>query len=635
MNYSEILEKWAKYTNYNPEQRTFNVTNYSYELHEANKKIERILEEYDKTGALAIIKAKITFEKMMKNSSYNALEYFQNPNIIKEDKEIWDIFHSEEVLQIEESYIDSINKLSDKIIGKYIIGERNNEDILNDLFEATDIVINSLDACNRDLFTKGNEVLPVTRISTHIHLFETLAECLIALENTVDGLYLCYINCGGTANGYFSFFLKSNGNLLSINERADESYVGQHSKTRNGRWMKSKQYELFPYEYIFNYTNHDYKGYAKNHLIDEEKLAFFELGHNVYLPIIIAMLMINNQYVGTIFDMEVKYVDSLLPINLKELPVNNKEIMIIGNSNLIKHHESVDLSFDLEKIINGEYSKEFNSRDNPNKSKKETGVFENSNQILVDLWGDGFEYDESELYKNNSLRITSGEDDNDITPEFVGSKSRMRLQGYYEIRKRLADYIRNRMYEEWVSIGKTSAIKKWYLEAINNNKDKIERLIIEKYLKIQNGEESIDFDLHTANKDILDIYYQEQKYPSGYTLVLNQHKDVYKDKYICMKTGAICSMFFTFNPKDWKQLELLLGVEVPKIVKGWIEKGHFGIGNSILDATDLVTQVGTPFERYESRKYEKCFEEQNVYFDFRFSIGFSKRGINQLVKKLN
>ena len=344
--------------------------------------------------------------------------------------------------------------------------------------------------------------------------------------------------------------------------------------------------------------------------------------------------MINNQYVGSSFDMEIKYVDLLLPTNLKELSTNNKELMILNNSNLVKHHELVDLSFGLEKIINGEYSKEFNSKDNPNKSYKETGVFENSNQILVDLWGDSFEYDESEVYKNNSLRITGGKDDNDITPEFVGSKSRMRLQGYYEIRKQLADYIRNRMYNEWVSMGKTSAIKKWYLETINNNKDKIERLIVEKYLKIQNGEKSINSGWHTTNKDTLDIYYQEQKYPTGNTLILNQHKDIYKDEYICMKTGTICSMFFTFAPKDWKQLELLLDVEVPKIVKGWREEGHFGIGNSILDATDLVTKVGTPFERYEMKKYEQCYGEQNVYFNFSFSIGFSKRGMNQLVKKL-
>lgn len=83
-----------------------------------------------------------------------------------------------------------------------------------------------------------------------------------------------------------------------------------------------------------------------------------------------------------------------------------------------------------------------------------------------------------------------------------------------------------------------------------------------------------------------------------------------------------------------RQLEILCGCEVPKIVKGWNIDGHFGDGNSILDATDMVTKVGTTFEKYESNRYKELYDEHDaVRFDFKFSIGYSKRGLKQILKK--
>jgi hypothetical protein len=494
----------------------------------------------------------------------------------------------------------------------------------------------SLEKCNRDLFMSGGKILPITKISTHIHLFQTLAECLMVLEHADDGLYLCYINCGGTADGYFSFFLKSNGNLLSINERIDEAYSGQHSHSRNGRWAESKKYELFPYNYIFDYVEHDYKGYATKHLIDDEKLAFFELGQKAYLPIVVAMIMISRQYVGKMLDMKVKYVDALLPCNIEKIADSDNKLMIVNNSGIVVSHKSVDLSFELDKIIKGGYAKEFDYSND--KNYKETGTFTNSNQMIVELWGDGFSYDPLKLYETNAvLRITGNDlEIKDIPPEFIGTQSRIRLQGYYQIRKQLADYIRDKIHAEWVNFGRTPAVQEWYLKHINNNINEIEKIIVEKYLKIQNGEKNLGINWRTADENVIDIYFEEQKYPSGFgNCILNECKDRYKSEYYCPKTESVCSMFFTIAPKNWNHLELLCGCEVPKIIKGWNYDGHFGDGNSILDATDLVTQVGTPFEGYEADRYPRLYNEEHygIYFEFKFSIGYSKRGLKQIINK--
>jgi hypothetical protein len=184
-----------------------------------------------------------------------------------------------------------------------------------------------------------------------------------------------------------------------------------------------------------------------------------------------------------------------------------------------------------------------------------------------------------------------------------------------------------------VAFGKTQAVRDWYLERIKGNINKIEEFVVAEILRIQNGGKISGESWHTSDEERLDIHYVEQKYPEGWGYyILNECKDKYKSEYYCMKTGAVCNIFLSFAPKDYKQLELLCGCEVPKIVKGWRYYGHFGEGNSILSVTDMVTQVGTPFEKYEVNRYKELYNEHNVGFNFTFSIGYSKRGLKQLLK---
>jgi hypothetical protein len=283
--------------------------------------------------------------------------------------------------------------------------------------------------------------------------------------------------------------------------------------------------------------------------------------------------------------------------------------------------------------MNGSYANEFHYSND--KNYKETGTFTNSNQLFVDLWGEGFTYNSSKIYETNSiLRIGNNDSNADISPEFVGTKQRMRLQGYYQIRKLLADYIRDNIHEAWVEFGKTDAVRQWYFNCIQNNMVEIEKIIAQKYIDIQNGEKVLNSNWRLSDINAIDIYFVKQKHPEGWgNHILNEEKK-YCNEYYCTKTRAICNLFFTIKPKNWEHLEFLCGCEVPKIVKGWFYNGHFGDGNSILNATDLVAEVGTPFERYEANRYKEIYKENDIReFDFSFSIGYSKRGIKQILEK--
>ena len=124
---------------------------------------------------------------------------------------------------------------------------------------------------------KGGVISNVQNVSTKLHIFNTLAECLINIENAQDGIYFCFISASNSSDCFFAFFLKSNGNIISVNDRIDEAYIGQHGNSRNGRWTEQKVDGIFPYDYIFNYSQHDYKGYASKYEINEEKLDLYNL----------------------------------------------------------------------------------------------------------------------------------------------------------------------------------------------------------------------------------------------------------------------------------------------------------------------------------------------------------------------
>ncbi len=631
--YIDILNKWAKFTNYDPNQETFNLATWNYELHKLNKKLEFILKNFDSTGALAVIQAKITFEEIMSQSNIKILDILKNPDVLIKEKEMYELFYSDVVLNAEESYMAAINKITNKIISIKLIGKENIEATKKLLFETTDIVLTSLGKCNEDLFIKGGEILPIRQFSTYIHVFETLANCLTALETAEDGLYLCYINIGSTADGYFGFYLKNNGNILSINERIDEAYQGAHSYSRNARWSDAKQYEMFPYDYIFSYTEHDYKGISTKHIINEENLAFFELGAEAYFPIIVAMVMINQKYCGKVLELPVKYVDSLLQVNINNaIAADNTSLAIVNNSALIESHKAANLFFDLDRVLKGEYASEFQWSDS--KCYKETGIFDNSNQLFVDLWGQGFNFDNESLYESSSLlRLTDKEAN--VTSEFVGTEARMRLQGYYKLRKQLAEYIRDKMYKEWIAFGKTSAVVNWYLNAVRNNIDSIEKMAVMKFLDTKYGKTNLSAGWSSIDKNIkTDIYYIEGLYPIGHypVSILNNEKQQGIGNYIDTRTGTICNIFFVFNPKDWKAIKELVNCHVPKIVTGWTQNSHRSKGNSILNATDAVDEIGTPFEYDESNR-NKRYEHQHSYYNFAFAIGMSKRSLNQLTKK--
>lgn len=68
-------------------------------------------------------------------------------------------------------------------------------------------------------------------------------------------------------------------------------------------------------------------------------------------------------------------------------------------------------------------------------------------------------YDPNKVLKANShiKQIEASEEKHNLNAEFVGSKGRMELEAYRNIREQLAEYIRDKMFEEYTAFAGTKA----------------------------------------------------------------------------------------------------------------------------------------------------------------------------------
>ncbi len=612
--------------------------------------------EFDPTGAIAVLYAKQIYMQLCKEQTVSLYDLFteNNKEGLAADREMWNILVSKDVMAAEQQILDTIDAIIAQAGGMKQIGERDMKKEKEALFDGIAGVVEELTQCKTSLYLKGGPIGKVKNFSTKIHVFERLAECLLALEQAPDGMYLCYVSCGGTADGYFGFYIKSNGTILSLSERIDEAYPGQHKNSRNGRWSENKKYSLFPYNFVFSYSEYDYLGYAHRHTINDSDLAICNLEPEAYMPLILAMVMTASKFAEIdISDFPVMLVDSLFQRNLDTALPETEALVVPSNSALAAVGRNYRPSITTEDILGTDMAKKLSDCNRP---FTERGTFDTQKNIFVELYGEGFELDASKLLVSDPhLKMLTAEErqqNADLTPnaEFIGSADRMELIAYMQGRQQLAEYIREQMKKEYVAAGGAEGIAAWWKNAMQQNKEKIFQMCARKYLDCQKGEcENVSSSfvppLDAPGLRYVNFEENNKHRYRDFHLVTYPFNAFGEDKYgredtykpLCPITGTSTSIVFAFRPDTWEELEQLFG-DVPKILKGWKRQGHWHYGNSILDVTDKVTEVGTPFERDEQQRNKSyCGEwdwRQNVgrpQTDFNFGVAFSKRGFAKLL----
>lgn len=629
INYIKIiLLKWAEFTSYDPEQRSFNLLSGEYDLHKCGDKIKQIQNHCDSSGVVSVLYAKLRFKEIFEKASVNFWSMIEHPKALDPYVEMWELFNSDPVKDAENILVDRFNEISYSIAKNLQIGKVDREDSLKKIYNSIGDITEGLEKLHIDQYLRSDDPIKAGKVCKDISVFNTLAECLVTLEKAEDGIYVCYISQYSTSAGYFGVFVKSNGNLYSINDRPGEKYIGQHEaqSVRNNRWTEAHAYGLFPYQMVIETLSTDRFGNNDEVEVICEKLPIADLPQEEFIHFIILLVMLR-QRIESMHEENIPhmYTNAMLPCSLDTIKSDEKMFPAIKEGSMIMTETAgIDLPhYRAKDITSGELQKKYD-RSNKTEQNHYTGVFTEYNQHLVDTYGKDFELNEDSLLRYNYPALEDGEHNGKLVAEFVGPKEKFELEQYRQARAQLAEYIKDKMEQEYEEFGGYKSLMNWFHDTCDRHKENIIREAVRIYKEIMidktmtNRPEDV-YGFPVSDKVVATI--KEGFFPFASVSIrhmLNEEKKKYSN-YLCPVTGARASVWILIQPCTWLEMERIFGEELPSIVKGWTN-GTTSIytGNFLLDCIDPVARLKHPVQKKEK--------------DFSIAVGFSRRGLKKLLK---
>ena len=583
------------------------------------KKIHESASLLDDSGILELLRLASMVKESMSDTYMSVGKLLTNPKKLEFYRRYHEYLNSEIVVGSRSSIVNGMTKAVTMASKGGILGD--NKKIDESFDGALEGVISGFKDLKFEIYlNSGKPVNNPNWFSPTVRVCGSLAECLAGLEQSRDGIYICFIMVPGTLDGWFGYFFKSNGNLFSFNDRIDEEYVGQHAHLRNGRYAERKGFTVFPYSLCEFSDETDYKGYATSLSFGENKEVVLAGGDfTEFIGTMLVLVLLMSKYNGTVLKGETVFLDSLLPANMARLEGKKSEstaLVKIGESDVALNHTQFKvMDFDVKKVLSGAYDKRFDYSD-----EGHGGHFQGVNQDMVDAYGDGFVINTSELFKSDSsLRLIG---DGECHQEFIGDRKRYELRAYYEIRRQLGEYIGKRMDDEFKEFGGLDGLKDWYRQKLMPMRDNTilnicadafaatngdGRYEIGKQEKIQEGTFGlVDFPITVA-----------VGMSSWWTDITLNDEDPQTRDYTCPITGKKANAFFKFDFDNVKQVERIIGCQLPKFCTGWHRQEQYN-GNPLLDVVDPVGNLTVPFHKE---------------FSFRFRVGFSKLAISRILKE--
>lgn len=350
---ARILNEWASVLEFNPDQKSFDLGNFSLDIHIAGETMKKLIEKFDESGELSVLYAKQFYMNYLKHVSIKLFDLFESDSDdLKIYRNLYDTMRSEAVRTIEDRWIAAVSTILNRL-GIHLLANQFDTSVL---YSNVSDIVNDITKCNIDVFGKGDITHSNFIYCTTIHTFNTLAECILNLSYNSNGIYLCYISLDGAPDGYFTYIYKCGSTMISINDRVNESYRGQHNKSRNNRWMEYKGYNIFPYKLIEYGDERDYKGYATSmKLSDDASLSLSDQGVDAS-KIVLTMIILQN-FIENKMDFdeyELSYSDVLLNANRSELfDSHSTELMVVKNNEVVQYHDAIDFKISKDDVILG------------------------------------------------------------------------------------------------------------------------------------------------------------------------------------------------------------------------------------------------------------------------------------------
>lgn len=570
MTISDIISKWTE------------ITSDDYSNYVCSKLVKQLLSSYDTEGRISLLVLREDAEERLKNLSIDLWSLFNgSDDSIKKYKELYDIFNNNEVQVLEKSLVDSLHKMFSSVVGVELL-----EDSLGDAsklhINLRDVIVD-IEKLKLDIYRKSDAPLRVSRFNRNLYTFNSLGEAILAIDSLGDGCYITFINVNYTSDSYFAIFIKDGANLVSLNDRIDEEYPGQHRilNQRNGRWASDKRCNLFPYDSLLDYSDYCSKGCAMTFRVKEGfnenegdgaviPLSKLHAG-NGYESLMLGLVLIKQKFNDLVLQGEVKVPDSLIPsvvgLEKYELALKNEGVK---NLPAVQNFEcSIAEIFDeayVEKIC----------------EKSEIASFY-----------------KSELQVNIEELKLCGLDGIQARPEYVGSLDRLQKGYEYLIKDQMASEIEESLKDWYRSFDMT----KWLTDSMKEHAE----LLLRNCLKVYSKES-----LSGVHAKIVGGRGKPDDY-IRWSRVVNKKTD--DNMCICPLSGGTATMFFIFSIESADGLHTMFGPE--RFIRELETWGKRSNENPLLNMVDPFKTLRHPLNG-ESVK---------------IGIGFSKRAFKKFAKE--
>ena len=206
MEIKELLNDFAKFAEYDPDQKSFNLTSANYVFHGAGKDIELLLSGYDPSGALSAMRARDAVMEVAQNTRIPLYGWLTDPKVMQEMQEyasMWQKLNDPEVLEREDHYLTSMNETLKNSMGIAMIGDRDMEQERRQFLASVMQVIQDIKKMKIDCYqNSGMPIGEVRKFHTRIMVFERMSDCILHVSKEPDAMYLCYISQHQSADGY-------------------------------------------------------------------------------------------------------------------------------------------------------------------------------------------------------------------------------------------------------------------------------------------------------------------------------------------------------------------------------------------------------------------------------------------------
>lgn len=654
--YQKVLLSFSKYFDYDSERTQFNLNSWQYDVKKCGDTISSLLAQYDSSGQIACLFAYNFLVRYCQQQKVALMDVIQNDTNIQQIMQLWDQFQFIGINNTLESLNQNLARIASELRKVKEIGSYRTEDYMvsDNIYE----VISNIENLKENVWSYCTQLCTgPMKFNPYLNVRYSAAEAALEMEaafNDTIALYL--ITNHDSLNAYFSYFIKSNGNLIEITDRVDESYAGQLKNSRNNRWLESKQFSIFPYSSLMNYYGSDYKGYPTFVEIRQRgPICIADLPDDQFQKVVLTMFLLSLKYKDVdLSDGEVVYSSDLLHPNTKSAPDRDLPMLWTPeNSMLVTRSNLINIVPTRDEVLSPTYGVQFDSSQNGKNWKRATFV-EGSGEPYVSLYGKDFMVGLYEDYKNLPLLPIgiAGVDDfnrTDSIPEVIGSEKRIRMQAYIDQRTELAYYIRKQMYNEFKDFGCWDGLEKWYQEVLwgaqHNPSSPLWSYVYDKFDKCEDGmlkHNAIfppDNRMSSLSDNVLDhIFVDRHPYHVPTHRIINNYRELYPDcfpkdlQYLDNFSQAKATCFVSIRPTSMDQIQELFGLtEIPKFLTDWRYHGHDSPGNSLLDAHDPMAMVGTPIEDREVR----LRGEVHNYWNFNFAIGVNRSGLRKYKKQFS